>query len=172
MFIFKSNKKTLVIGCGLKRVQGAIHLDINPDVCPNVVHDLNKYPWPFEDNKFKNIIAEHIIEHIWKQGDAKGWFKLWKEVWRVCKNGAKVMIESPYAVHPLAYSDPSHISFLTETMFLFLSKKVYARARKTKNMMTQFDIDFDFDIEESILVKDTEADLVPVVFRVKLKAVK
>ena len=165
-------KKILVLGCGLKRYPHAIHVDINPEVNPNIVWDLNKYPWPFEDNRFKNIIAEHILEHIWVQGDVEGFFKLWKEIWRICKNDAEINVEVPYCMHSLAYSDPGHKSFWGREIFLFVSKKEYERNRKMKSMMTQYNIDFDFDITHLILVKQNQNDLIPIFLRATLKVIK
>ncbi len=38
------NKKRLDIGCGNNKLSGAVYLDINPDVKPDIVHDLNTLP--------------------------------------------------------------------------------------------------------------------------------
>lgn len=146
-------KKILVLGCGFKRFPRATHLDINPDVKPDVIHDLTKYPWPFEDNQFKSIIAEHILEHIWTQGDVEGYFKLFREIWRICKNGAKVIIKLPYGLHPEAYADIGHRSFWTPSTFKFISKQEYKNAAKIQNAMSQYGIDFDFDIEKVTRIK-------------------
>lgn len=166
-------KNTLVLGSGLKRFSEAIRLDINPRVNPDVIWDLNNYPWPFEDNRFKFIIAEHILEHIWTQGDVEGYFKLFREIWRICKNGAEVNIELPYGLHSIAFSDPGHKSFWVSDLFAFVSKKEYERHRKKKSMMTQYDIDFDFDIKSAKLFYVSERkDEGPGILSMVLRAVK
>ena len=40
--------KILQLGCGTKKIENAITLDINPAVNPDVVHDLNIFPYPFQ----------------------------------------------------------------------------------------------------------------------------
>jgi hypothetical protein len=72
--------KELVIGAGhirkprLRRINGPeewedpTYLDINPDTDPDVVHDLNNYPWPFDAASFDEIHAYDIIEHLGRQG--------------------------------------------------------------------------------------------------------
>jgi predicted SAM-dependent methyltransferase len=56
--------KTLDVGCGNNKAKGAIGIDFNADTQADVVHDLNSYPYPFEDNEFEKILCNHIIEHI------------------------------------------------------------------------------------------------------------
>lgn len=147
--------KILVLGCGHKRFPHAVHLDMNPNVKPDVVWDLLKYPWPFEDNRFKTVICHQILEHIWIQGDEEGFFKLWKEIWRICRNGARIMVEIPYCMHDIAYSDPGHKSFWSMETFGFVSKKVYKHNKDKNTMMTQYDIDFDFDtISKAYMVNE------------------
>ena len=45
----------LNIGCGRVHRQGAVNLDISPDVGADVVHDLNCLPWPFEAGQFEQF---------------------------------------------------------------------------------------------------------------------
>lgn len=164
-------KKILVLGCGLKRFPHSIHLDINSEVNPDVVWDLMKYPRPFEDNRFKSIVANHILEHMWVHGDEKGFFKLFREIWRICQNGAEINIEVPYGLGTFAFCDPGHKSFWVPILFSFLSKKQYKRARETKNMMTQYSIDFDFDIKNITLVAEKQGQP-PMFLRVVLGVIK
>ena len=54
-------KKILNLGSGQKNYNKGIRLDINPDVNPDVLHDLNKFPYPFENNTFD---AHQIILNL------------------------------------------------------------------------------------------------------------
>jgi len=164
-------KKILVLGAGLRRFPGAIHLDINSATNPDIVHDLMKYPWPFEDNRFKSIIAEHILEHIWTHGDVEGFFKLFREIWRICQNGARIICEMPYAGHTIAFDDPGHRSFWTPTLFYFVSKKCYQKAKEKNSKMTQYGINFDFDLESATLIAEKQGQT-PMILKVVLRAVK
>lgn len=64
-----------------------INMDIDPDVHPNVVADVEKMP--FKDNTFSYVKMASILEHV-------DCFKAMKEVHRVCKDGAVVEIWMPH----------------------------------------------------------------------------
>jgi hypothetical protein len=64
----------LLIGCGNDRKKkvrfsevpdewtNLTTLDIDPEAKPDVVHDLNVLPYPFEDNQFTEIHAYEVLE--------------------------------------------------------------------------------------------------------------
>ncbi|HPC10341.1 MAG TPA: class I SAM-dependent methyltransferase, partial [archaeon] len=54
----------LNIGCGKKILKGYINLDVVKLPGVDIVHDLNKYPWPFKDNYFDEIYADNVLEHL------------------------------------------------------------------------------------------------------------
>ena len=54
----------LNLGCGRKRMEGATNLDRTAETQPDVVHDLNRMPWPFADNSFRAVHASDVIEHL------------------------------------------------------------------------------------------------------------
>ena len=47
----------LDIGCGNNKTPDSIYLDINKDANPDIVHDLNKFPYPIEDNSIDEIVG-------------------------------------------------------------------------------------------------------------------
>ena len=67
-----------------------ITVDNDPKQNPDVLHDLNRIPWPFEDNQFGEVICHHVIEHL---DDIS---KTLKEIHRVCDAGGRVYIEVPH----------------------------------------------------------------------------
>jgi len=117
--------KILDLGCGPHgKKNGAIGLDKRPSPHVDVVHDLNNYPYPFEDNEFDEIEMSHIIEHIDRP------LKLMNEIYRISKNGASIRIITPHYSSQLSYGDLEHyhhfgyITFLTlENTGLFKIKK-------------------------------------------------
>lgn len=97
-----SDGKTLVLGCGELRVPGAVHVDRNPEAKPEVVHDLDAYPWPFEDGRFAGVVAEHVLEHL----DAPD--RALREMHRVSAPGAVVRIVTPHYSSPESWNDLTH----------------------------------------------------------------
>ena len=79
-------KRELLIGCGSSHRKNLTFdgtyewsnlttLDYNSDHNPDIVHDLCKFPLPFEDNVFDEIHAYEVLEHTGQQGDYKFFFE-------------------------------------------------------------------------------------------------
>lgn len=90
----------LNIGCGRHSLKGYINLDIVELPGIDVVHDFNKYPFPFSDNSFEEIL---ILNSIHCVGNL---FKFMEEVYRISKPNAKIIIESVYFLSPINCQDP------------------------------------------------------------------
>src|SRR5438067_1578759 len=101
----ESRHEVLNLGCGRKRVEGAINLDVTHATGPDVLHDLNRRPWPFPDGKFAEVIAHDVIEHL---DDVLATFE---EIHRVCRDGASVKIAVPHFSSGNAFTDPTHRHF-------------------------------------------------------------
>ncbi|MEK6852733.1 MAG: methyltransferase domain-containing protein [Nanoarchaeota archaeon] len=102
----RRNKKPkydkLTLGCGAKIRKGYVNLDVVKLKGVDIVHDLNKVPWPFPDNSFKEIICEHILEHL------NDFNQVISEIWRISKKGAILRVSAPYYIGWSAAADPSH----------------------------------------------------------------
>ena len=100
--------KILDVGCGTAKINGAIGIDrVNlPGV--DVVHDLNHFPWPFEDDNFDAIYMNDIIEHI------PDTIRLMEECYRLLKPQGKLYIRVVYWNHKYPFSDPTHVKFFSE----------------------------------------------------------
>ena len=51
------NKKILDIGCGINKSENVIGMDISNLSGADIIHDINKYPYPFDDENFDEIIC-------------------------------------------------------------------------------------------------------------------
>ena len=61
-----SQKKKLILGAAgtAGKNPEEITIDDNPKQNPDVLHDLNRTPWPFRDNEFREVVCHHVIEHL------------------------------------------------------------------------------------------------------------
>lgn len=105
--------KKLHIGAGYDIKKGWINHDIAPLPNIDIVHDLNSYPWPWEDGEFVEIHMKDVLEHL------PNTIKVMEELHRITKPGAKVYIAVPYWNSYEAITDPTHISQFNEFTFEF-----------------------------------------------------
>jgi SAM-dependent methyltransferase len=94
--------KILDVGCGANKFPGAIGLDYNPKTGADVIHDLGKFPYPFPDNEFDQVVSFHVIEHV---PDVMGFVT---ELYRITKPGGKIRFVTPHYTNPDWASDPTH----------------------------------------------------------------
>ena len=94
--------KILDVGCGINKYEGAIGLDHNPRTGADVIHDLGKMPYPFEDDEFDFVVSRHAIEHL---PDVMGFVT---ELYRITKNGGRIEIVTPHYTNPDWANDITH----------------------------------------------------------------
>lgn len=112
--------RVLDVGCGSKKHPGAVGIDISGDTDADVVHDLNALPWPLEDASFDQILLQDVIEHL---DDLYGVFA---ELHRIARPGARVHLRTPHFSSVLAYSDPTHVHFLSTAAVRGLAEPGFA----------------------------------------------
>jgi predicted SAM-dependent methyltransferase len=95
--------KIIDVGAGFFKYPGAVSIDSNPNSKPDIVHDLNIYPWPIKDNEFDMLYTSHCLEHL---KDAKAALH---EIWRIGKPSAKVIIKLPHFSSRIAWTDIEHV---------------------------------------------------------------
>jgi predicted SAM-dependent methyltransferase len=111
--------KKLNLGCGKDIKEGYINLDIVKLPKVDIVHNLNKYPYPFKDNEFDEISCDSVLEHL---EDIKNPME---ELWRISKKGAKIIITVPMFPSVWAMADPTHKSFYTYFTFNYFREEDY-----------------------------------------------
>jgi len=105
--------KVLDLGCGNKKREGAIGVDFNGRTAADVIHDLNSFPYPFEDASFDEIYIDNCLEHL---DDV---LRVMEEVYRICKPGGLVKVIVPYFRSIWAFIDPTHKHFFTVDSFAY-----------------------------------------------------
>ena len=126
------------MGCGLREIVGfkdevkLVTLDMNPEVKPDIVWDLNKHPLPFDDEEFDEIIALDVLEHLGSQGDFKFFFSEFSEYWRILKNEGIFHGSVPIENKQWAFGDPGHTRIFSMQYLTFLDQQAYEQCGITQ----------------------------------------
>lgn len=122
-----AKRAILHLGSGQKYMPGAVNVDLTADTHPDVVHDLNVHPWPFESSSFDELHANDVIEHL---DDV---LKTIEEIHRVCRTGATVNLIVPHFSSDGAFTDPTHRHYFGARTFDYMteghSNSFYTHAR-------------------------------------------
>lgn len=95
----------LNLGSGNKRYDGFLNVDKFNGFKPDFVHDLEKFPYPFEDNTINEIKMYHILEHLGQE--PKIFNNIITEIYRISKKHAKIDIRVPHPRHDNYLADPT-----------------------------------------------------------------
>src|SRR3989338_2529553 len=79
----------LNLGCGNDLKVGYKNLDLYNKTA-DVIHDLDKLPYPFKDNTFEEILAYNVLEHLLDP------YKVLLELHRISKNKTIIKIVVPH----------------------------------------------------------------------------
>jgi len=129
--------KILDVGCGNAKTPGAIGIDFNARTAADIVCDLNHYPWPLPDNAFDRMVCNHIVEH------AADFVRFVEELYRVARAHAHVEIVTPHFSNRFAYTDPTHVRFLSLFSFDYFAHPPFrpsliSRAFETQSPVADF----------------------------------
>jgi SAM-dependent methyltransferase len=95
----------LNLGCGNKRLEGFVGLDLHPCEGADVVGNLTRLP--LLDDCAEEVLLDNVIEHVL---DIPA---LLAEVRRVCRPGARVLILTPHFTSQASWRDPTHVHHLS-----------------------------------------------------------
>ncbi|MDD5072020.1 MAG: methyltransferase domain-containing protein [Patescibacteria group bacterium] len=109
--------KKINLGCGEKRIDGFLGVDRLKTPAVDVIHDLNKFPYPFADNSAQEILMDNVLEHL------EDTVRVMEEIFRICQPGARVEIRVPYYKSSGAFTDPTHKKFFTESSFDYFASE-------------------------------------------------
>lgn len=142
------DRRELLIGCGNQRVKlikdpafadfvNVTTLDIDPNAKPDVLHDLEDLPLPFDDDTFDEIHAYEVLEHTGRQGDWRFFFAQFSEFWRILKPNGFLAGTSPAWNNQWAWGDPGHTRIIGLEQLTFLSQAEYKK-QVGKTHMTDY----------------------------------
>lgn len=93
----------LDLGCGNDKQPGAWGVDISPTSDADQLMDLDEFPWPLGTDRYLVVYALQVLEHLEDRVETM------EEIWRICKNGALVIISVPDGYCAGFVQDPTHV---------------------------------------------------------------
>jgi len=96
---FSRDHRVLHIGPGHDERFGTT-MDINPNVKPDVLHNLNELPYPFETNSFDAVYAFSVIEHL------DDFFAVMTEMHRILRPGGFFSLLTPHFSDAASFRRP------------------------------------------------------------------
>lgn len=101
-----SDTKIMDIGCGRRKFPGSIGVDLHNDKSVDIVHNLDEFPWPVEDESFDLLIASHIMEHVRDFGGVL------LECYRILRTEGTLIVRCPHFSCRDSYINPTHVRHL------------------------------------------------------------
>lgn len=105
----------LNLGSGPKRHEGFLNIDKEKYFHPDILHDLETFPYPFENDQISEIKFHHVLEHLGQHPETFN--KIMKEIFRICCNNALIEILVPHHRHEYFFADPGHVRPITRLTF-------------------------------------------------------
>lgn len=94
--------RELNLGSGLRPRKACLNVDKVAGVGPDLVWDMNEYPYPLPESHFRRIFASDIVEHLGNIPD------FMEEVHRLLEPGGLIEITTPHFSCANSYTDPTH----------------------------------------------------------------
>ena len=134
----------LNLGCGKNYIDDWVNVDFYDDSKCDVVHDLEKFPWPWENDLVSEIRIIHTLEHL--GADWKVYIKILQEMYRVCEDDATINIHVPSPWHWNYISDPSHVRPIIPDGLNLFSKEHCQKCIDDGRPETPFAMIYDIDL--------------------------
>ena len=94
-------------------------MDKRPLPGVDIMHDCELFPWPLENESCLMIMASHAVEHI----NPSISIEFFDECWRVLREGAGMVVITPYGGSPRWLMDPTHRCSFTEMSFQYFDPR-------------------------------------------------
>jgi SAM-dependent methyltransferase len=105
-----------------------IGLDVS-DFASNVRRcDIGFERLPFDDSSVDYVTAFDLVEHIPRAGgiapNRNPFIFLMNEIYRILKNDGRFFAQTPAYPYPTAFSDPTHVNFITSDTIKYFGKEM------------------------------------------------
>ena len=109
----------LNLGSGFRKHEGFVNVDVLKHVEPDVVIDLTKEAWPWEDSSVAEARFDYSLEEMGQTKDDL--FFVIKQLYRVCADEARVEFAFAHPRHDRFYLNPLCTQRLSPGFFQLLS---------------------------------------------------
>lgn len=144
----------LDIGCGKRKKEDHIGVDILPFEGVDVVMDAGKDKWPWEDGTVDEVHCSHVVEHF----TAEQRIHFVNELHRVLKVKGTCAIITPHWASLRAYGDLTHQwPPVSEMWFFYLNKEWREREAPHNDKYTcDFDATWGYGLDPQLHTRNAE----------------
>ena len=132
-------------GCGFNKFDSFVNIDKFDHCEPDMLMDIEVLPWPIESDTAEEVWFVHCLEHV--GADPNVFIGIIKELYRICKNDAKVRIHVPHPRSDHYLGDPTHVRPVTPMVLSLFSKKNCLKWQETNASNSPLAIYHDVDFE-------------------------
>jgi SAM-dependent methyltransferase len=90
------------LGAGSRPEEGWVNHDVIALPGIDITHDLDVFPWPWDDATAEQVRAYDVFEHVWHP------LPFMRECWRVLQPGGLLDIHTVHYRSPNYHRDPDH----------------------------------------------------------------
>jgi SAM-dependent methyltransferase len=90
------------LGCGARKFPGAVGVEMTAGPAVDVVHDLNRTPYPFDAASADLVVLRHVVEHL---DDIP---RTVRECARILRPGGHLLTLTPHFSDASSWIDPEH----------------------------------------------------------------
>jgi hypothetical protein len=135
----------LNLGCGNRGAEGFINVDKFANSGADLVVDLERTPWPWETGSVGEVRFIHSLEHMGQ--DTETYLGIIRETYRICADGATVVIHVPHPKHDNFTGDPTHVRAITAQQFMLFDRRLNDHWKATQSsaatpLAHYLDVDF------------------------------
>lgn len=146
----------LNLGCGFRKKEGFVNVDLGDFCTPDVICDLARETWPWPESSVEFVQFEFSMEQMGEsQADLK---HVIKELYRVSKKEARVKIICLYPRHDQFFLNPLNSHRLSMEYFRMLSMKdnlsQIGQGQSDNCLALQYGVNFGMESFRSLLSAD------------------
>ena len=100
--VLKGAGRVIDLGCGVRKFPGAIGVEAAAGPAVDVVHDLDRTPYPFDAASADLVVLRHVVEHL---DDIP---RTVRECARILRPGGHLLALTPHFSDASSWIDPQH----------------------------------------------------------------